>query len=98
MPIYNHTQRQPRKERPRREYQVPDTQEARAHAEDAVNLREDLKDYGVDPQMVAPTRSGEGHVRLNFDQANQLLSKIYKLEDKVEALQKEIDELRQNAS
>lgn len=58
---------------------VPNTPEARAHAEEAKEVEELLKtEFGVEAEMVRPTRDGRGHVRLNFD---QLYSLIYEPED-----------------
>lgn len=76
----------------RREYSVPDTAEARQHAEDAENLREELKDFGVAPEMIAPTRDGSGHIRLNFAQMSKLLDQLYDLEDQVDELKKQPSE------
>lgn len=56
-----------------REQRVPDTPEARQHAEHAREIREWLREIGVEPEVVAPTRDGAGHVRLNFDQVETLL-------------------------
>ncbi len=70
----------------RREYSVPDTPEARQHAEDAQRLREELKDFGVAPEMVAPSRDNTGYVRLNFAQVNKLLDLIYDLEEEIDEL------------
>lgn len=74
----------------RREYSVPDTAEARQHAEDAASLREELKDFGVAPEMVAPTRDNSGHIRLNFAQMNKLLDLVYDLEEEVDELKKQL--------
>lgn len=76
----------------RRGYSVPDTPEARQHAEDAETLREELKDFGVAPEMIAPTRDNSGHVRLNFEQVGKLIDHIYDLEDKVEELKRQLGE------
>lgn len=60
--------------RPRREsVDVPDTPAARAHAQEAVEIREELQAFGIDPEQVAPTRDGRGHVRLSFLQVRKLL-------------------------
>jgi hypothetical protein len=60
--------------RPRREsVDIPDTPEARAHAEEAVEIRGELEAFGIDPEQVAPTRDGRGHVRLSFAQVRKLL-------------------------
>lgn len=65
---------QPSIVRPRREStDVPDTPEARAHAEEAGAIREELKAFGIEPEQVAPTRDGRGHVRLSFSQVRKLL-------------------------
>lgn len=56
-----------------REQGVPDTPEAREHARRAVQIREWLNEMGISPEVVAPTRDGKGHVRLNFDQVETLL-------------------------
>ena len=72
----------------RREYSVPDTPQARQHAEDAESLREELKDFGVAPEMIAPTRDNSGHIRLNFEQMGKLLDHIYDLEEQVDELKK----------
>lgn len=56
-----------------REQRVPDTPEARQHAEHAREIRSWLREIGVEPEVVAPTRDGKGHVRLNFDQVETLL-------------------------
>lgn len=59
---------------PRRETtEVPDTAEARAHAQEAVEIREELEAFGIEPEQVAPTRDGRGHVRLSFLQVRKLL-------------------------
>lgn len=76
----------------RREYSVPDTPEARQHAEDAEILREELRDFGVAPEMVAPTRDNTGYVRLNFAQVNKLLDRIYDLEEEVDDLKLQLPE------
>lgn len=76
----------------RREYSVPDTPEARQHAEDAETLREELRDFGVAPEMVAPTRDNTGYVRLNFAQVNKLLDRIYDLEEDVDELKLQLPE------
>lgn len=52
---------------------VPNTPQARRHAEHATRIREWLREMGVCPEVVAPTRDGRGHVRLNFDQVERLL-------------------------
>lgn len=39
---------------------------ARKHAQEAVEIRKLLNRLGVDPERVAPTADGRGHVRLNF--------------------------------
>jgi hypothetical protein len=46
--------------------EVPDTPEARKHADEAVAVRKLLNRLGVNPGQVSPTRDGQGHVRLNF--------------------------------
>ncbi len=56
-----------------REQGVPDTRQAREHAEHAVKIREWLNELGVHPEVVAPTRDGRGHVRLNFAQVETML-------------------------
>lgn len=76
----------------RREYSVPDTPEARQHAEDAASLREELKEFGVAPEMVAPTRDNSGHIRLNFEQMNKLLDHIYDLEEEIDELKGRLPE------
>lgn len=76
----------------RREYSVPDTPQARQHAEDAESLREELKDFGVAPEMIAPTRDNSGHIRLNFEQMGKLLDHIYDLEEQVEELKLQLPE------
>lgn len=91
MPRSNRTRGLPRQER--REYSVPDTEEARKHAEDAQMLREELKDFGVAPEMVAPTRDNSGHIRLNFEQISKLIDRVYDLEDEVDDLKKQLSGL-----
>lgn len=56
-----------------REQGVPNTPEARQHAQHAVRIRKWLNELGIHPEVVAPTRDGRGHVRLNFDQVETLL-------------------------
>lgn len=61
--------------RPRREsIDVPDTPEARAHADEAVQIRSELEAFGIEPEQVAPTRDNRGHVRLSFAQVRKLLA------------------------
>jgi hypothetical protein len=43
-----------------------DSPAARKHAAEAVDIRKLLNRMGVDPERVAPTADGRGHVRLNF--------------------------------
>jgi len=73
---------------PRRQhhYDVPDTPEAREHAEEAEALRKDLDDLGVGAEQVSPSRDGRGHVSLNFDQLSKLLGLVDDLDDEVAQL------------
>lgn len=51
-----------------------DTPEAREHAREADDLKAVLaKEFGVEPEIVAPTRNMQGHVRMNFDQVWDLV-------------------------
>jgi hypothetical protein len=52
---------------------VPDTPEARAHAQEAEEIKAELRAFGIEPEQVAPTRDCRGHVRLSFTQVRQLL-------------------------
>lgn len=53
---------------------VPDTPEARAHAAEAEVIAQELREFGIEPERVAPTRDCAGHVRLNFEQVRKLLA------------------------
>jgi hypothetical protein len=87
---------------PRRQhhYDVPDTPEAREHAEEAVTLKAELDALGVGAEQVSPSRDFRGHVRLNFDQLSMLLDLLDDREDEIAALKAQIhqeyeDELNQ---
>jgi hypothetical protein len=73
---------------PRRQhhYDVPDTPEAREHAEEALALQKDLDDLGVGAEQVSPSRDGRGHVRMNFDQLAKLLGLIDDRDDEIAQL------------
>lgn len=78
----------------RHTYPVPDTPEARDHAAEAEEMRAALHDdLGVDPEMVAPTRDFRGHVRMNFDQADDILNKFYTLQDRIKELETQVTDL-----
>lgn len=75
------TRPRPQRIRTPEENGVPDTPEARAHMEHALELREVLGEYGIRPEMVAPTRDGSGLVRLTFAELETL---IYEDDDELE--------------
>lgn len=69
------TQASPTIVHPRKESSdVLDTPEARAHADEALEIEAELKEFGIEPERVAPTRDCRGHVRLSFDQVRKLLA------------------------
>lgn len=73
MPRVMHKSERPMITRSRRESDVPDTPEAREHAQEADRIRQELLEFGIDPEKVSPTLDCRGHVRLNFDQVRKLL-------------------------
>jgi hypothetical protein len=52
-----------------------DSPEARKHAAEAVAIRKLLNRMGIDPERVAPTADGRGHVRLNFADIRKMASR-----------------------
>jgi hypothetical protein len=79
----------------RRVYEVPDTPEAREHAEEAKELELDLQRLGVVVQQVRPTLNFEGHVRLTFDGMAALLGLVDDRDDTILKLRKEVADLRE---
>lgn len=73
---------------PRRQhtYDVPDTPEAREHAEEARALQKDLDDLGVGAEQISPSRDGRGFARLNFNQLAELLGLIDDRDDEIARL------------
>lgn len=67
-------------------YDVPDTPEAREHAEEADELRKELDALGMGAELVSPTRDGRGHVRMNFDQLAALLGMVDDRDDEIARL------------
>lgn len=73
--------------RQRKNYNVPDTPEARDHAQEARDMDQLLRtDFGIEPEQVMPTRDGRGYIRLTFDDMQKLIDLIDDLEDKVDEL------------
>lgn len=62
---------QARGERP-----VPNTPEARRHAREAHELQAAMQDYRIRVERVAPTISGEGHIRMNFATMHWILDML----------------------
>lgn len=87
--------RAPHLPRQHRTTNVPNTPEAREHAQEAEDFREDLRALGVDFEQLVPTGDGRGHARLNFTQLGALLDLIDEREERIEALTREVIELRQ---
>lgn len=81
---------------PRRQhvYDVPDTPEAREHAEEAEAFRKDLEALGAGAEQVSPSRDGRGHVRMNFDQLAKVLGLIDDRDDEIARLTAEINRLK----
>lgn len=77
----------------RHHYDVPDTPEAREHAEEAEALRKDLEALGAGAEQVSPSRDGRGHVRMNFDQLSALLGHIDDRDDEIAGLKEEVRRL-----
>jgi hypothetical protein len=82
---------------PRRQhhYDVPDTPEAREHAEEAEALRKDLDDLGIGAEQVSPSRDGRGHVRMNFDQLAKALGLIDDRDDEIARLKERVRDLQE---
>ena len=78
-----------------RGYRVPDTPEARQHAQEAQDLRDELHELGVSAEQVSPSADGRGHVRLNFTQLVALLELIDKRDDLIELLTSKLQALQE---
>jgi hypothetical protein len=74
----------------RHHYDVPNTPEAKEHAEEALALQQDLDDLGVGAEQVSPSRDGRGHVRMNFDQLSRLLGLIDDRDDEIKVLRAQL--------
>lgn len=55
---------------------VPNTERNREMFLETLQLTQELEEFGVTPEKVAPTRDGRGYVRLSFDDMFKLLDLI----------------------
>lgn len=74
LPEQDHTPEQPvTAPRQRTRRSAEDQRKDRAHARLGRTLERKLRDAGIVPGMVAPTRDRRGHIRLTFRDVEQLL-------------------------
>lgn len=72
---------------------VPDTPEARAHAQEAEELKQELRDLGVGFEQISPSSDNRGHGRFNFKQIRRMLEEIDSRDDEIDELYEKIEHL-----
>lgn len=65
-----------RSRHPRDEPSIPNTPQARQHAEEARLLDAEMRRYGIHAERVAPTLNGQGHIRMDFEAMHLILDML----------------------